>query len=229
MTEETKWTRLCPSCSKQLFHKSQESLHKSLNDNTLCRSCCQLPPERRGLNAPKVGEKFCTKCLKTKLITDFYNSTKTADGKQKHCKECQNHYKLECDRENPDRVGETRKRHRDKDPIAFNEYHRDWKRQRTAAGLLVIDKRYRIRKTCDMTIDQEDWILNWSGGNCPICGVYMEKRGSGGSMANIDHDHATNKFRGLICGACNWMLGSAKDNEQTLLNAVEYLRRHKNA
>jgi hypothetical protein len=126
-----------------------------------------------------------------------------------------------------DRVAEAHKKHKDKDPEAFNEYHRNWKRNR--ANLLVgPNKRYRLRGLCDLSLEQEDWILNWTEGDCPICGVHMVERGAGGSRANVDHDHITNKFRDLICGSCNAMLGFAKDNENTLLKAVEYLRKHKN-
>ncbi len=41
----------------------------------------------------------------------------------------------------------------------------------------------------------------------------------------IDHDHATGKFRGLICTRCNHGLGHFKDNIDTLLEAIEYLKK----
>ena len=223
--ETVEFTRKCPLCTKDLFYTTKLGLHKAINANSLCSSCCQLSSEKRGIEAVP-GEKFCNKCETTKSLLDFYNNSRTYDGKQAYCKECQNHSKLEWSRLHSGKVEEITRRFRDKDRVAYNAYHRNWKRQRRADGKLPIDKRYRIRKVCDLTIEQEDRILNWSGGNCPVCGVYMKERGAGGDKANIDHDHITNKFRDLICGSCNWMLGAAKDNETTLLNAVEYLRRH---
>lgn len=40
----------------------------------------------------------------------------------------------------------------------------------------------------------------------------------------IDHCHATGNVRGLLCMACNSMLGYAKDNIQTLSSAIQYLK-----
>ena len=55
---------------------------------------------------------------------------------------------------------------------------------------------------------------------CAICGCY--------SIDNlaIDHCHETHVVRGLLCGFCNMMLGSAKDNIQTLRNAADYLEKY---
>lgn len=53
-------------------------------------------------------------------------------------------------------------------------------------------------------------------GKCPICRHYK----------NLvrDHDHKTNKFRGMICSTCNTGLGLFYDNPGLLRNAIEYLK-----
>jgi hypothetical protein len=43
----------------------------------------------------------------------------------------------------------------------------------------------------------------------------------------VDHDHSTDMARGLLCNQCNSMIGFAGDNTQILLNAIEYLEKHK--
>jgi hypothetical protein len=42
----------------------------------------------------------------------------------------------------------------------------------------------------------------------------------------VDHDHATNKNRGLLCRFCNLVLGNAHDNILVLERSVQYLRKY---
>lgn len=43
----------------------------------------------------------------------------------------------------------------------------------------------------------------------------------------IDHDHKTNKVRGLLCHNCNTALGKFQDSELVLSNAIKYLRKYR--
>jgi hypothetical protein len=54
---------------------------------------------------------------------------------------------------------------------------------------------------------------------CQICGKKPER-------LCLDHCHTTGKLRGMLCNACNSGLGFFKDNQQTLLSAVEYLKKN---
>ena len=61
-------------------------------------------------------------------------------------------------------------------------------------------------------------------GKCGICA-----RAFGGKKdCAIDQCHVTGKVRELLCDNCNTMLGLSQENEQTLLKAIEYLRKYKN-
>lgn len=41
----------------------------------------------------------------------------------------------------------------------------------------------------------------------------------------LDHDHRTGKVRGLICMNCNTVLGKVQDDEEWLIQLINYLRR----
>lgn len=41
----------------------------------------------------------------------------------------------------------------------------------------------------------------------------------------IDHDHATDEIRGLLCAHCNLILARAEDSVERLQKAIEYLSR----
>ena len=47
-------------------------------------------------------------------------------------------------------------------------------------------------------------MLAAQGKECPICGTGLHK-------FHIDHDHATNRVRGLLCHRCNVRLGVFDD------------------
>lgn len=58
---------------------------------------------------------------------------------------------------------------------------------------------------------------------CDICGKETDHRYN---KLCVDHSHTTGKVRGLLCFSCNTVLGNAKDNIQTLQNAISYLEKN---
>lgn len=55
-------------------------------------------------------------------------------------------------------------------------------------------------------------------GLCLLCGVKPK------TQLVVDHDHVTDKVRGLICYRCNVGLGSFLDSEKLLQRAIVYLQ-----
>ncbi len=79
---------------------------------------------------------------------------------------------------------------------------------------------YGLRKKYNITLVEYDVMFKEQGGVCKICGKkQLEKF----HRLAVDHDHKTGKVRGLLCQACNGMLGLAKDDITTLSNAIKYL------
>lgn len=54
---------------------------------------------------------------------------------------------------------------------------------------------------------------------CGICQQLL------GEKYCVDHNHRTNKVRGIICFKCNQVLGYSGDNIDILAKAIEYLRK----
>ncbi len=70
-------------------------------------------------------------------------------------------------------------------------------------------------------ISVEEYDAMWDSQNhaCGICGR-AEPNGRGW---HVDHDHATNRFRGILCMPCNLGIGYFYDTPKYLLSAVKYL------
>lgn len=75
-------------------------------------------------------------------------------------------------------------------------------------------KRYGITKA------QKDAMLHRQGGVCACCQEPTR------ADWHVDHCHATNVVRGVLCSHCNWMLGNALESPVRLTRALTYLRRH---
>ncbi len=68
-----------------------------------------------------------------------------------------------------------------------------------------------------MTIEDFDRMLKDQDFRCAICGIMAETR------LDIDHDHVTNRVRGLLCYKCNVGIGHLDDNPILLLNSIQHL------
>lgn len=88
---------------------------------------------------------------------------------------------------------------------------REWGRK----GVRIL----RLRKF-GLTLSDYDKMVAALGGICPGCNKPNEHKL--GWM--VDHSHTTNKFRGLLCGHCNSVLGHAHDSPDTLERLAAYLR-----
>ena len=98
----------------------------------------------------------------------------------------------------------------------FEDYQLGWLAQnpRKHRGY-VLKLRYGI------TIDEYEAMLAEQGGGCAGCGSVVLDR-SGRNLA-VDHDHETGLVRGLLCQACNSILGRVRDNASVLRRLADYL------
>lgn len=69
-----------------------------------------------------------------------------------------------------------------------------------------------------------DKMYDDQNGCCAICGKSPE--GQRYKKLYVDHDHRTNKVRGLLCMECNFGLGKFGDSIEVLEAALAYVRKH---
>lgn len=79
-----------------------------------------------------------------------------------------------------------------------------------------------------LTEDAYESLMREQDGVCAICGIADGKTSvtTGRAGLHVDHDHATDAVRGLLCSGCNVGLGHFLDNPALLRRAVDYLERH---
>jgi hypothetical protein len=144
-------------------------------------------------------EKQCTKCLKIKPLDKFHKSKRHGKYTKNECAECTNSY-------------------------LRNHYHSKRKNNDTHK---LKRTRYNYRRTHG--IEYEEYLQMCKDRNymCDICNsVKLPANGSIRPCKDIlvlDHCHATNKIRGILCQTCNQGLGLLKDSVDNLVAAQLYL------
>lgn len=84
---------------------------------------------------------------------------------------------------------------------------------------------YNLRKKYGISLDEYDTTLKNQNGVCAICGVNAS--GHNSSKFVVDHNHNTNKTRGILCHKCNVMLGYACEDTTILSKAIQYIEKYK--
>lgn len=108
---------------------------------------------------------------------------------------------------------------RERDPKKFREYMAGW----------------RLKKQYGLDASAYWEMVKSQDGRCAICGQQetvqrrsrYEKTGKLTFALAVDHDHQTNRVRGLLCRACNTGVGAFGDSIERMEAAIAYLREHK--
>ena len=96
------------------------------------------------------------------------------------------------------------------------------------AAQTIKDSSYReahLQKKFSMSLAEYEALFKAQGGRCAIC-FRKESVFSYGKRLRlaVDHCHASNRVRGLLCQACNTALGKADDSPERLEAMAAYLR-----
>jgi hypothetical protein len=152
--------------------------------------------------------KTCSKCNKEKTRSEFYKRKASKDGLNPWCKECHVGSNLQWAADNPDFVKQKKSEY-------YYKYH-DRVRNK------------ELKHKFGITLEEYNSMLEFQLGVCAICQQPEISRGRGGKIRPlaVDHNHKTNKNRGLLCHTCNSALGLFKDNTDLLEKAIKYLLHH---
>lgn len=168
--------------------------------------------------------KQCTKCHHQKDLSSFYKDRQKADGLSSHCKAC-SRLKQKKYVDNPenatklvDRKQEYYLENRDAIIKRTSSYQKLNPEQRRLSGRKAHLKKYGL------TIADYERMHQSQGGRCAIC---KRQQVDLNFLLSVDHSHATGTVRKLLCKNCNSILGLARESEEVLLAAIEYLREHK--
>ncbi len=120
------------------------------------------------------------------------------------------------DPENRQKAAERNRAYRDTRKNELNARARH--RRRTDPEFRERHHGYRTRRMYGLSRDDYDALLARQGGVCAICGKKPGRRRLG-----VDHCHACERIRGLLCTKCNPGLGQFDDDPRRLLMAIAYL------
>lgn len=122
-----------------------------------------------------------------------------------------------------EQISEYRKQYRLNNQEKIKSYRQKYKpRQKELDRALNRAKRLREHGICE---EEFNSMLKQQGGKCAICDKPQDESIK---FLSIDHDHRTNKNRGLLCSNCNRGIGLLQDDINILQSAIKYLKRYQN-
>jgi hypothetical protein len=96
---------------------------------------------------------------------------------------------------------------------------RKWRKQNPEKWRTIQARRTNTYLSQVVGITWQDYerLYKEQEGRCKICKKWSER-------LHIDHNHASGRFRGLLCFSCNAGIGLFGDNVLWLMRAVLYLK-----
>lgn len=144
-------------------------------------------------------EKVCRTCRETKPLDQFGPLKRNRDGHRGTCRKCDSEREMRRRDANPD--------------LALNSH---------------------LKRKYGITLEEYRELVVQQEGLCAICGepplipMGLKSRRQGRMIhvrLVVDHDHATGRVRGLLCGPCNRGIGFLRDDPATVAAALRYLER----
>lgn len=181
--------------------------------------------ERRNALADK-GLKHCAKCKEDKALESF------SRAKDSYCTMCKKEYALNYRDGNDELKAKEKARH--ERYMQTNHYQNYYQSIKETKKIYMAERRKEnpfasVEHKFKLTADDYQMMLEAQDFVCAVCKHPPEP----GKRLFVDHDHSCCSgqktcgrcVRQLLCNRCNLMLGHAKDNIETLKNAIKYLEK----
>lgn len=161
--------------------------------------------------------KLCTKCKKEISVCNF----RKRNYKQKHllhswCKFCEAAYTRQY-------CKNTKHASRKRWAKEHREYLNEYRRRKYKENPLQ-SKNWELKTKYGITLKEWKEMFEKQGKACAICGVPVPNTKN---VWHTDHDHKTEKVRGILCGKCNAIIGFSGESISTLQATINYLILHK--
>lgn len=193
------WHNLAKTHCPKGHPLSGENLYSYRNQRH-CKKCNSDRSKAKSKHVEYSHGRFRTHCLKGHEFT-AENVYITPKSGRRQCVTCKMAYSEKYVHE-PQKARDNQKRFRERHP------------EKVAHGLRMA----QIRRK-GITIEQHAAMLSAQNGLCAICKGPPPAHRS----LDVDHCHATNKVRGLLCSSCNVALGHFRDDIALLNEAQIYL------
>lgn len=93
-----------------------------------------------------------------------------------------------------------------------------WHQKKNQEKHRLSSRKYYLKKHYDLELEDYERLSESQDDRCAICREPVVDR-----PLDVDHNHATNQIRGLLCVECNTGLGKFKDSVRLLRAATWYL------
>ena len=148
--------------------------------------------------------RVCKRCGIKRSYVDFHIVKECRGGRRPVCKFC---------------IREQQKKRYDSNTKFACARQRKW----NALNKQTI-RQMNLKKQYGITLEQYNTMFIFQGGVCLVCGR-PETASRNGKVKNlsVDHNHVTDKIRGLLCQKCNSALGLLEDNPVIIKSLLEYI------
>jgi len=198
--------------------------------------------------------KKCNRCLEEKEISLFGKNKSSKDGLYSLCKYCASETQKKYRDKNKDSIKlkisqwssnnkekrrESVKKYRDNNKELVKEKDKLYKRKLRKIPEIRLKinndmklwrnkfpervKNNHLKSCYGITLEEYNDKFIKQNESCAICKIHQDNLKI---CLSVDHCHKTGRIRGLLCSACNHLLGKAKDDISILEESINYLKKY---